>query len=227
MARTKGGVPKDPAKYMKFREEMIKRHGQTVFASMNIPLPDEFQVLSDYEKESLNNRVSDQLYTMNKDLRSVNEDAIASEGLDDFVSNEDWEKLNSDTPMESSVHHFKMFTGKNYSLEFARIDEQIHFHLYYPAPTIVPREDVFEMLELLMTPVIPRHWRVSMKLETKVTPHNSKRNSDRKGDYPTSSSYGIHFIDAATLPNSKHYLEKALRVILQKFIMPDHNMGGA
>lgn len=220
-----GKKPKDPAEYVKWKDMMIKDHGRAVFASLDVNLPDEFEVLKDSEKDAVNNDVSEKLRLLGIEHMGENEDFITDNGLESFVSEDDWGALNADTPMTSGLHHFKIFSGKNYSLEFVRQDSEIFFHLYYPASTITARDDVFEKFEEIMTPIIPRHWRVSMCLDTKVMPHTQKRSSNRAGDYQTSSSYSIHFVKGAEMDSALHYINNALKAFLKTFIMPTHQTG--
>lgn len=225
MSRSKG-KPQDPEQYMKWRHQMIQKYGKEVFAMFDITLPDQFETLRPSEQDAVNNDIGELFRNLNKQYQSENEDFIAAEGLDEFVTDEDWKALNADAPMVPDIHHFKMFRGKNYSLEFARAGDEIHFHFYYPAENIKPREDVYERLEEIMTPIIPRHWRVSMNFDGSVMPHDAERNSAKLGDYPTCSSYNVHFVKGATMENALHHIQKALKAFLDHFIMPQHYIEG-
>lgn len=225
MTRTKG-KPKDPQQYLKWQTEMVKKYGQEVFTMFDIALPDDFETLRSSEQDAVNNDVGELLRRLNLEYKTENEDFIASSGIDGFLTEEDWRALNNDAPMTAGAHHYKMFQGKNYSLEFVRMDSEIHFHLYYPSDNIEPRQDVYERFEEIMTPIIPRHWKVSMSFERSVMPHNAERASKNIGDYPTCCSYIIHFVGGALEINALHYLKTTLKAFLQQFIMPQHYMSG-
>lgn len=211
---------------MKWHDQVSKAYGQKIFAQFDILLPNEFATLKDSEKDSYNNQVNELLRGLNLKNKSKNEDVIAESGVDDFVTGDDWDMMNSEESFMLSSQQYKMFSGKNYSLEFHRSDNDVFLHLYYPDGKIQKNNEVIDTLILLMEPIVPRQWRVTLSFQNDVMPHTQKPSSDKLGDYPTSSSYTILFNNAIEELNSHFFIEKVIKKILSKFIMPKHFMQG-
>lgn len=202
---------------MKWFGEERRRRMQDVFGRFNIPLPDEFEELSYRDRLLLDERVEDTCFDMNRDLQGVNEEELSKEEFD-FVSEDDWKEIKDGKAMSMEKPSPKHFPGKNYMMEFTRSGNDAFLHLFVQGMVAIHPE-VSERLIHIMQPNVPsgQGWRIGIEFHDGVEPMQSLDN--RSG---ICSAYRITFERATERVGAVYFMNKMMKAILGKFIMPQH-----
>jgi len=208
-----------PAEFMKWRHKVVAKRGQSIFNDMGIPLPDEFEEVSEYQQGVFNDSVEQAISDKSREMRSQDEGALARKEFD-FVSEDDWSTLQSGSKFEGNQVRFKEFRGRNYDMEYVISPPDVVWHIFYPSNTMMNKEVMMEIHSILK-PFVPRQWRVSLSFESKVSPYSSAVEG-RGDDVIECCSYSVKFHELNQEPGAAHIMTQILNEFLQKFVMMVH-----
>lgn len=223
MARTSKPIQRmSEEEYLAWHKHMREQYGEQVFELFGLELPRGFESMTPRQQELADNDYQNQLYNLQERMRSVDELTIEELGAD-FVSEEDWAFLSGRKEFTPSALTYKMFSGKNYPLEYLRSESNIHFHLFLPIRSIV-RTDVYETFERLCRRHIPRFWRVVFSFSRGVVPHTQLKKEEVGEGFRPMCSYDILFEKATEKQGCHVIIENTLKTFLKDFVMPTHDL---